>query len=392
MIDFLIIGAGPAGVASAIAFKRKNPHKDVLILEKEEEILKKVNATGNGKGNFTNHGLSYNKYNNPDFVNAIFEEDPLNKLLKFFDSLGLEYYFKENEAYFPFSNNAKTISYVLKRELDKLNIKYQTNEKVYAISHEADKFYVFTNNKKYEAKNLLIATGGKNYSSLGSDGSMFKEIEKLGIKLTKMFPSNIYIIVENTDITKRLSGLRFNASLSLYNDNTLIYSEEGELLFKDNALSGIVSFNVSNELANLYKKGIVKNSYILVDFANENVKNSIKQKININTKLSDFKEILLGIFNEKLVNVIFDLSYDINTVLKNISAMKFSVKELGDFDHAQETSGGISTTELNYLQSKSIKNLYFAGDVLDIDAKCGGFNLSFAFLSGIHVGEKVWMR
>lgn len=385
--DLIIIGCGASGSSCAISYKRNKPNKSVLILEKEDEILKKVNASGNGKGNFTNDFISFESYNSKYYVKSVFKDDPKTQVLSFFDSLNLAYYKDHEGRYYPNSNSAKSISYVLKREMDKLGVEVKLSTKVDNIEKDEDTFLIKTNNGIYESKSLVIATGAKNYKTLGSDGSIYPIAKKLGHSLTKLYPANIYIKVFETDITKKLSGLRFDATIYLVNNGEVYYHEKGEVLFKDNAISGIVTFNISNRLAYLYKNDECVNPELIIDYCNkidtEDIVNSI-----YNSK--DPKETLMGLVHPTLANLIYDISDTNKDIVINLLSMKFKVKELGDFDHAQITAGGIDTKELkSTLESNIVDNLYFIGDVIDVDAACGGFNLSFAFISGIKAGENI---
>ena len=384
--DLVIIGCGASGAACAISYKRLNPNKQVIILEGEDEILKKVNASGNGKGNFTNEFLSPESYNSELFVSKVFSSKPKEDLLEFFDSLGMMY-FKDSEGrYYPYSQSAKTISYVLKREMDRLKVIIKTSFKVTSIEKN-DYFIVSDGTNTIEGYNLLISTGAKNYKTLGSDGSIYPIIKGLGHSLTPMYPANIYIKVIEKDITKKLSGLRFNATVYLLNGGDIYYYEKGELLFKDDALSGIVTFNVSNRLAYLFKTGNDNNPELVIDFCNTLDTETL---VNLIYNSNDIKETLMGIVHPTLAELIYDYSKNKKEIVQNLASFKFKVKSLGDFEHAQITSGGVKLVEIkDNLESVFIPGLYFAGDVLDIDAQCGGFNLSFAFLSGIKVGRSI---
>ena len=384
--DLIIIGCGASGAACAISYKRRNPNKQVLVLEGEDEILKKVNASGNGKGNFTNEYLSSDSYNSGVFVSKIIKDTSRDELLAFFDSLGMMYQKDSEGRYYPYSQSAKTISYVLKREMDRLNVQVKTSFKVNSIEKDG-LFYVSDGKDTFEAKSILVATGSKNYKTLGSDGSIYPIMESLGHSTTPMYPANIYIKVEEKDITKKLSGLRFNATLYLINNKDIYYYEKGELLFKDDALSGIVTFNVSNRLAYLYKSGNDVDPEIVVDFCNAI---DTEMLVNIVYNSKDIKETLMGMVHPALADIIYNISKDKKEIVQHLASFRFKVKSLGDFEHAQITSGGIKVVEVkDNLESIFIPGLYFAGDVLDVDAQCGGYNLSFAFLSGIKAGEEI---
>lgn len=385
--DLIIVGCGASGAACAITYKRKNPNNSVLVLESQDEILKKVSATGNGKGNFTNEYLSSDSYNSQVFVSKIINKNSKGELLSFFDSLRMMYYKDAEGRYYPLSSSAKTISYVLKREMDELNVHIKTSYKVNMIEKEDDIFYVSDGKDTFMAYSILLSTGAKNYKSLGSDGSIYPIVESLGHTLTPMYPANIYIKVNEKEYTKKLSGLRFNATIYLINDKEIYYYEKGELLFKDDALSGIVTFNVSNRLAYLYKSGNDNNPELVVDFCNTI---DTEDLVNIIYNSKDIKETLMGLVHPSLAELIYQISKDKKEIVQNLASFRFKVKSLGDFEHAQITAGGVKVVEVkDNLESVIVPHLYFAGDILDVDAQCGGYNLSFAFLSGIKAGKEI---
>jgi len=371
--DLLIIGGGVSGVSSYIGFKRKNKDKSCLIIEHKDSLLKKLNMTGNGKCNFTNEYLNKDCYVNGSYFDETINNKSLFKILKFFDYLNIKYYKDDEGRYYPASETAKTVVNKMLEKVSNDDILLSTN--VLSIKKENNTFIVNTDKGEFKALNLLISVGSKNYSITGSDGSLFEEISKLKHTFTDLIPSNIWINVKEKDITSKLSGLRVKANLRLFNNSNLIHEEMGELLFKDESLSGIVSFNVSNYIANLYKNHIDNNIKVLVDFAP-----------NINDNLEDLKSYLHPVIADTIIKYQnkYDSLYDL---IKNF---EFNVTSLGDFKYAQVTCGGINIIEVKpNFESKIIDNLYFSGDVLDVSAPCGGFNLSFAILSGLKVGEEV---
>ncbi|MCR5564941.1 MAG: aminoacetone oxidase family FAD-binding enzyme [Gammaproteobacteria bacterium] len=387
--DLAIVGLGPSSAAMAITYKRLNPNKKVCIFEKYPVALRKLSSTGNGKGNFTNDNLSPLIYDNSEFVSQVFGENPKEKLLLFIDSLGLKYFKDEEGRFYPLSLSAKTITHALLRELSSLyvDIEYEAFvEKVY--KNEDGLFVLNTVNGSYTAKSVALATGSINYQSLGGDGNMFVSLKDFGHTVTKLVQSNIYIKVNEKAITKRLSGLRFNARVYLINDGEEYYHEDGELLFKDNALSGIVTFNVSNRLARLYKKGLDCNPEIVIDFLKDQ---DTEEIVNYIFNSKNVYESLYNIVHPELAKVICDnYGHSNKEIVQNLFSMRFTVAGLGDIENAQATSGGIPTTELkDTMESKIVDNLYVLGDLVDTDAPSGGFNLSFAFLSGIKAGESL---
>ena len=384
MTDLLIIGGGVAGTLAYLTYKKKHPDKHVLIVESNDRLLRKLQATGNGRCNFTNDNFDISYYNNGEIFKDILENGN-NKVLSFMDSLNISYFKDAEGRYYPMSESAKTLAYIMSSKVNKKDV--ILNASIDIIEKKDDIFNVMVTDKInmahcIRAKALLIATGSKNYPSLGSNFSIKPFVSKLGHKFTDIYPSNIYIKVKEKDILKKISGSKIKANVSLYNDNKLYYEEFGEVLFKDDALSGIVIFNVSSKVAYLYKNHLNKNMKISLSLLKDYTKEEL-DKIKIESK--SLEEFYLRFFNKDIADTFKNIN-DLD--LKNII---FNVESLGDFEHAQVACGGIKTEEINTktLESKIVKNLYFAGDILDADAVCGGYNLSFAMLTGMKVGEEV---
>ena len=196
--DLIIVGGGSSGVVAGITYKKHNPNKSLLIIESNNALLKKLACSGNGKCNFTNDYLSYDKYNNGESFKYIFNDDSLNKILSFFNEHKIIYYKDDEGRYYPYSNSAKSVQYALINDLDEKE--YLLETKVKTIEYNGI-FTLKTHNKErgeetYNSKNLIIAVGSKNYKTLGSDGELFNEIIKLGHSFTDIYPSDIYIKIK----------------------------------------------------------------------------------------------------------------------------------------------------------------------------------------------------
>ena len=221
--DLIIIGGGSSGVFAALRYKELHPNKKFLIIESNKTLLRKLSVSGNGKCNFTNECLDYNIYNNGDNFKFIFNNNPLDTILSFFNKYNIKYYIDEEGRYYPYSNSAKSIQNILINSLDK--DEYLLDIKVIDIK-KYNNFIIKTNlDKTYEAKNILVSIGNKNYKTLGSDGSLFNKIKELGHTFTDIYPSNIYIKVQEKNITNLLNGLRFKSRLYLYNDDKLLMTK-----------------------------------------------------------------------------------------------------------------------------------------------------------------------
>lgn len=392
MKEICIIGGGAAGLAAAITAAKNG--KKVTIIEKMDKCGKKILITGNGKCNYYNEDQNIQKYhsNNPELISKIITEENLSKVNNFFDSLGIIPIIK-NGYYYPYSKTAITIHNALLYEVKKLNIEIIYNVAVEKIIKK-DCFIINPNKENIKAKKIIITTGSKAAPKTGSDGSGYDLAMNLGHKIIKIKPS-LVCLKGKENYLKTWSGVRTEAKISLHKNNKLI-EETGELQLTDQGLSGIVTFNLSNYIT---KGDKVKINFL--PFVKEDRKKWIKKIMKLQYPINESLERIL---NYKLVNVIIKKSKlktnnfnklsnnELNNLLNNLFEFEFKITELGSFEKAQVCKGGIPLTEinLNTFESIIVKDLYFAGEIIDINGDCGGYNLTFAWLSGIKAGENIW--
>ncbi len=397
MSNIIIVGGGVSGVVTAI--RVANSKNNIIILERNDKLLKKLLLTGNGRCNYFNEDRSINNFHssNMDILEEIINNKNLDKILDFYDYLGIIPRIK-NGYYYPYSNQASSVRDILLDELNKKNIFIRYNYLVKNIEKRNDKFII---NNELECDKLVVSTGSYAYPKTGSDGSGYGFLEKLSHNIIKVLPSLVQL-KSNSKYNKKLSGVRSEVEVSLYENNKFVSKEQGEIQFTDYGLSGICIFNLSYYIS----RGLFKNSseVIYVNFL-PFIKNNVYDWFNDFSMKHVDKNIfslLEGFLNIKVVNVILDSlninsnSYykdlDINTKNKLIDCLtkfKFNIIGTLDFNHSQVCSGGISLKEINTfnLESKFINNLYITGELLDITGNCGGYNLENAVLSGILVGD-----
>ena len=398
MDDVIVIGGGASGVIASINASKNNK---VTLLEGEDKLLKKILLTGNGKCNYWNeeiNSLNYNT-NNKEYLDSIFTEDNINNAYKYLESLGI-YPTVKNGYYYPYSNQASSIREILVTKLKNGNVDVKLNEKVISVKKENNKFTVITDNNIYTCSKLIISTGSKSYPKTGSDGSGYSLAKEFGHTVTPLTAALAPLKIKYNYL-KDWNGVRCNATLNLNIDNEEI-SESGEVQLTDYGISGICVFNLSSKISRaLLNKKKVKLTINFLPFTN-NVMEWMNERYN---SLIDFniEEMLESIFNYKLMFCLLKtarinkedrwnhLSYEERERLcKVLSEFEVEIDE-AIFDKGQVTSGGIPLTEINIntFESKIINNLYFTGELLDIDGKCGGYNLAFAFISGYIVGRGV---
>ncbi len=399
-MNVYIIGAGASGLTSAIILARRG--FKVHVIEQNKKVGKKLLLTGNGRCNYWNEDQSLEKYhsNNIDMVKIILSKSK-DLVLPFFDSIGIVPKII-NGYYYPFTNQAISVVNALFNTAKNLNVNFIYEEKVKDIVCSSN-FTIITDKNSYKAEAVILATGSKAMPKTGSDGNGYELAKKLGYNITKIYPSLVPIIGESKYL-KDLEGVRSNVILNLIVDDNLVKQEMGEVQFTNLGISGICSFNLSGEVNQyLNEKKKVEIGINLVPWFKQDKKALIKYLDEAEERLINYSlsNILEGFLNYKIVNVILKiLNIDTNTKWENVIKEKvvnllldFRIKISGtkDYDYSQVCRGGISLKEINpeTMESRKIKNLYIVGELLDVDGDCGGYNLGFAWMSGLIAGESV---
>jgi len=357
--NIVIVGGGISGVFAAIRIKEKHPSYKVLIFEKNNKLLRKVYATGNGRCNFANQGNLNNKYNHESFVLPIIDAFSSLNIVEYFERIGIKSK-SVNELLYPLSDTAETVALMLNRKVEELNIEVHLEESMIDYSSNA----LFTDKGSYHFDNLIIASGGKASPQFGSDGSIYNILKNHGYSLINPKPSLCPIKVkENVNLVE---GLRAKSHITLLIDGKMKHEEDGELLFKKDGLSGIAIFNLTHFIN---MENTLKRISICVDFAPNYGQIMPNQYVEF--------------LHPRLANYLAKNNLDIHKTI-------FTFKGLYDFPNAQVSSGGLSVKEVNeILRSKKENNVYFIGEVLDVDAICGGFNIMWALASAEKVSNNL---
>ena len=398
--EIAVIGGGASGLMAAITAKKSG--KEVIILERKDRILKKVLITGNGRCNITNVNANISNYfgKNISSVENILNRFTPQDTMDFFNELGIVCNEENRGKVYPLSGQASSVVDALRFEAEKLGIKIETEFYVRKIEKDGFKFKIYSEDKKkIEAGRVILAAGGQSYPELGSNGSGFELAKELGHSVTKLSPSIVQLKTEKYQV-KGLQGIKTDVAVTAYGDNKKICTYDGELLFTDYGISGNVVFNISfvmplyknvefeidfmekfdyNELYEILKE----RKRILSHLTMENYFNGM-----INKKLGQFLSKVSGI--EKLSKPVKDLNdSDIRKLCTVLKKYRVKILETTGFKNAQVTAGGVSLDEVNIetLESKIVKGLYFSGEVLDVYGECGGFNLQWAWASGYIAGE-----
>lgn len=359
--DVVIIGGGISGCILASQIKDKK----VAIIEKENKLLKKCLATGNGRCNISNINLNSSFYNTNKIENLIIQK---KNFLKIFEDLGLNFYYEEDRIY-PMSQTSQGfVEFVINLLKIKNNVDIFLNEK--AIKVEEDK--ILTNNYEIEFKNLVYA--------IGSDSMVKEKIDKTilnNLKFKNFSPSILPIITEKTYL-KNLKGTRVKCGFSVIQNSKTIFKETGTILFKENGFSGIPALQASTFLA----RGL-DNLEISLDLIEDIDEKRCKEIEKIN---KDF----IGILPKNIIENVRRFKKDNNlTLFKALKNFKFSIFKNEDFKNSQVCSGGLLLDQFNLNTFSLIKNknIFAIGEILDVDGLCGGYNISFAIMSALKVGD-----
>lgn len=390
-------------MVAAIEAARTNKKAQVYIIEQKDALGKKLLATGNGRCNFTNENMRafFFRSDYHRIVPQILEKFDHKDTLRFFAELGLMT--KSRDGYiYPRSDQAQTLVNLLIEEVKNQKVIIKTGTKVIKVRHKDNVFEIQTENEILKADALILACGGKAQAELGSDGSGYDFAKSFGHHLSPVVPSLVPLKVKNFSF-KKASGVRAQAKVSAIIKEKCVASDTGELQITAYGLSGIPIFQISRYIAKaLYEEAPAK---VEVDFipelSCEEFYAWIHKQIQIHGEQSLFG-FLTGIFNGKLVAEFLKKSHlpggiaiqelkksQWEKLMDTIKNQQFLIEDTMGFQRAQVCAGGVLTTEVVpvSLESIYIKNLYFTGELLDVDGICGGYNLQWAFATGYLAGK-----
>jgi hypothetical protein len=408
----IVVGGGAAGMMAAIAAANKGD--EVILLEKNEKLGKKVFITGKGRCNVTNacdrdaffeHVLS-----NPKFLYSAYSALDSKALMDFIEANNTPLKIERGNRVFPVSDHSYDIIDAFKRALKNAGVNVRLHAEVKEILTEKDetdnkpKVYglKLSNGETLRADRIILATGGFSYQSTGSTGDGYRFAEKCGHKVTERKPALVPFETKEAWV-KELQGLSLkNVKLSLYNAEKCLYTEQGEMLFTHFGVSGPLVLSASSVYANITE---YKNPYILLDLkpalTDEEFDKRLIRELEAGNR-KELKNILNEIYPSSLAGMICDIAKldpykrcneisgkERKALLATTKRMKITISGTRDWNEAIITHGGVSVKEVNpkTMESKKVSGLYFAGELLDVDAFTGGFNLQIAFSTGYLAGQ-----
>ena len=403
----IIIGGGPAGMMAAIS--AASVGREVTLLEKNQHLGRKLLLTGGGRCNLTNtcelDDLIDHFSRTGSFLRDAFKSFDNNDLISFFTERGLEVKTEDNGRVFPVTDKASSVLDRLVEEMKKLKVKVLINTSVKEVATSGDrvKSVLCADGTFIETDKVLMATGGLSYSATGSTGDGLRVAESLGHKIVPTKPGLVSLSLEST-IPSTVEGISLEGVKLIFKcGKEKISSAEGSIIFTKNGISGPVVLSSSGRVIDWLRDGKKVSLELdiiprldekraeemliekLAELSSKTINNVLKEFVP-----SRFCDLLLkesGISQDKKANQV--TSTERKSLLSLLKGLKFDVANTISFEKAQITRGGVSTKEINpkSMESKILKGLYFAGEVIDVDGDCGGFNLQAAFSTGYLAGH-----
>ena len=401
MAKVIVIGAGPAGIMASLSASKNN---EVTLIERNSEIGKKLKLTGGGRCNITNNRDIEEFFDkivtNKKFLYSALYTFSNTTLLEYFSNNNLEYKVEYDQKVFTKSDKADEVIEIFKRDLMKNDVKVLYNTKVndFIIEDEIIKGIRTEEGKKIYADSVIVTTGGKSYPTTGSDGSMYDILQKHGHIINTLYPALIPLVTKEGFI-KNLQGISMKEVIISTTIKKKKIQRQGDMIFTHFGISGPGVLKFSSYINKILKEKEVE---IKLDFLPEIAKNEVSEIIRSNSNkslLNNLKAYLPQNFVKEILNILSLSEVKIAELKKEdelklieyIKEMPLTVEDTITIKAAMVTSGGVSVKEINSstMESKKIKNLFFAGEVIDIDAETGGYNLQMAFSTGYLAGSSI---
>lgn len=402
--DVIVLGGGAAGMAASLTAARAlGQNGRVALLERLDRVGKKLLATGNGRCNFTNMQVTVERYHGRNHIfcyEALQRYHPLSTV-QFFRELGVVARVEEHGKVFPFSGQASAVLDGLRLALDQAGVQIITSCPVTQVDKNGAFFYVRGAGQTWRCQRLIVATGGMAAPDLGGHHGGYKLVTAFGHSMVPLFPALVQIKTDN-GLTRALKGIKFNGRVSLFDGNDLLDSGSGEILFTDYGLSGPPILQLSRALVD----HVFGDMRVVLDFLPEFREDQLRHHLwerRENLAHLTLEYYLAGLVNKKVGQLLLKrrlasplsrpvvslTESELAAVAATLKGLSLSVTGTVGWKQAQVTAGGIDTRdfEATTMESKLVDGLYCAGEVLDIDGDCGGYNLQWAWASGRLAGE-----
>ncbi len=398
-IPVAIVGGGAAGLAAAVFVARRIGGERVMLFEKQPRVGKKLLATGNGTCNLSNIHASMPHYHgaDPSFVNHALTLFSPYDAMAFFDSIGLQTVVREDGRVYPLCAQASAVLDCLRMEIERLGVQTLCDTEVLSLAPRKNGIFVKTNQGDVTASRVLMAAGGAASASLGGSAQVYRLLTELGHDKTPLFPAIVQIRTDR-DAVKAVKGIRVDAALSLCLNGREVASSDGEILFADYGVSGPAAMQIGRAAADWERrqKGHMELVLdVLPTLSKDDLLGDLKHRCSLDaTRTLDV--LLTGLLQKRLAQTVikaagFSLSQTAGSLSENdrhrladtLKAWTLLVQGCAGMNAAQVTAGGLATAQFDptTMASKLVPHLYAAGEVLDIDGDCGGFNLQWAWSS-----------
>ncbi|WP_411170411.1 NAD(P)/FAD-dependent oxidoreductase [Clostridium sp. MB05] len=398
MAKVIVVGAGPSGIMAALSASKNN---EVTLIERNNEIGKKLKLTGGGRCNITNNRDIEEFFDkivtNKKFLYSAFYTFSNTNLLEYFSNNNLEYKVEYDQKVFTKSDKADEVIEIFKRDLMKNDVKVLYNTKVndLIVEDESIKGIVTEEGKRIYADSVIVTTGGKSYPTTGSDGSMYDILQNHGHTINPLYPALIPLVIKEGFI-KNLQGISMKEVIISTTIKKKKIQRQGDMIFAHFGISGPGVLKFSSYINKILKEKEVE---IKLDFLPEISKDELSKIIRSNSNkslLNNLKVYLPQNFIKEILNILNLSEVKIAELKKEeelklieyIKEMPLTAEDTITIKAAMVTSGGVSVKEINSstMESKKIKKLFFAGEVIDIDAETGGYNLQMSFSTGYLAG------
>jgi predicted Rossmann fold flavoprotein len=400
MKTIVIIGGGASGMMAAITAAQDHGNQ-IILLERQPRVGRKLLSTGNGRCNLSNLRADRDSYHGADtaFVLPAMRKFGVLDTLAFFRDLGLITVAEPDGKVYPLSNHANSVLDVLRFALDRDNIELRTESRASSLEKRGNRFLVGTNGGDISADCVIVACGGAAGAKLGGVMDGYRLLEMMGHSRTRLYPSLVQVKTDPT-YPRALKGVKADAAVSVLADERVLAATRGEVLFAEYGLSGPAIFDISRAVST-GGDGLVIRLDLLADLSEEEITALFTRRLE-NAPQLPANQLLTGALHNRLGQMVCKYAGvygnktvgqltldDLHAVAHAAKHFMLDVQGVAGFESAQVTAGGMNTAEFDpeTMQSRLVPNLYACGEVLDIDGDCGGFNLQWAWASGYLAGR-----
>jgi len=406
LYDIAVIGGGASGMIAALSAIKAAPHLKIAVLERLNRVGKKLMATGNGRCNITNMNASeHNYHGSVPFMRPAMRKYPPEKVLAFFETLGVHSREESEGRVYPMSDQASSVLDALRLSMEESGVEEICDFEVSSLTRSRDGYRLTArDSRQIIAKRVICAAGGLASPSLGGSGTGYRILESCGHELTPRFPALVQLKC-NPDLTRPLKGIKYSGDIDLLVNDRVIRTETGEILFTEYGLSGIAVMQVSriaSQAMNAKRPQKVEARLHLLPMTYEEAFSLLRQRRRM-LSVRPLENFLTGLTNKRLGQMLIKWNTGLNLNEKSeiltddhlaalasaLTGWTIEITGTQGFEQAQVTAGGVQTQDVSpdTMESLLADGLYIAGEILDIDGDCGGFNLQWAWASGLTAGR-----